>query len=71
MSEVLCWCCEHYFNFDDLKICEGKIVNGTCILKKTLLSASDTVCEEFVLRRGLYTNRTIPNYCKNYNKTKE
>lgn len=61
MKEVECWCCENYKFLPD-----EETDNGFCILKNTRLSAYDKVCEEFIMMRGLYTRRPIPDYCINY-----
>lgn len=63
MEYVKCWCCEYYWPYDD----SGKDI---CLLKNTYISAFDTVCEDFLLNSGLYTNRTIPYYCVNYSDKK-
>ena len=60
MSEVLCWCCENY------KLIDDNTENGFCVLQRVKVSAYDRVCEDFIKRCGLYTKRTIPDYCKNY-----
>ncbi|MBQ7045828.1 MAG: hypothetical protein IJN65_04980 [Clostridia bacterium] len=59
MSEVLCWCCEHFSLVD-----EDNYI-GVCKLDESQKSAYCTVCEEFLIRSGLFTKRTIPDYCKN------
>lgn len=61
MKEVVCWCCENY-KLVDLYDTDW----GFCVHKNSELSGYDRVCEEFIMRRGLYTKRTVPDYCRNY-----
>ncbi len=61
MKDVECWCCENYKLFID-----ESTDNGFCILHGTRLSAYDVVCKFFIKRCGLYTKRSIPEYCINY-----
>ena len=56
---VECWCCKHFTLRDNHD-------TGACALKWKIVPAHDKVCEDFVMLKGLYTNRTIPDYCKNY-----
>ena len=70
MAEVVCWCCENYNSLNRLMIINGAFVDGYCLrYNKPCLSESN-VCEEFVMRIGLFTKRTIPDYCKNYKEKK-
>ena len=65
MSEVLCWYCEYF-----LVNGEDGTRNGTCLKIPMMLSPYNEVCEEFIMKKGLHTKRTIPEFCKNYNKSK-
>ena len=67
MNEVVCWCCENYRIFID----KGNMDLGICLLQKKELPIDSKVCEHFILRRGLYTKRSIPDYCINYSKNKK
>lgn len=66
MSEfVQCWHCVHYIWFsvnDDNS-------SAICEIKKQCVSAKEKVCEQFILGKGIYTQKTIPDYCTHY-KTK-
>ena len=66
MAEVVCWCCEHFA--PRCEIYEGKevIKSGVCGIKMIDISTENRVCEDFLLRSGLFTQRSIPSYCKNY-----
>ena len=69
MKEVLCWCCEYY----ELKDSESfglaeNLTFGVCNLKNIDRLARENVCEDFLKSSGLHTQRTIPDYCKNYKK---
>lgn len=66
MSEMKCWCCEHFILYENVEIIDGKLTNGKCIYKNVLRYANNTVCEDFIVRKGLYSKRTIPSHCKNY-----
>ena len=65
MREVTCSACDNY-----RVIYEHTTDKGFCIFCEKIVYDEDKVCEEYVLRRGLYTKRTIPSYCKNYHKEK-
>ena len=56
-KEVECWCCKHF-------VLREKTETGGCINKWVVVPAHDRVCEDFELRDGLHTERTIPDYCK-------
>lgn len=58
MKEVLCWCCEYFWQESEL--------DGKCKLYFTKVSPSDRVCRRFLLNSGLHTERKIPDYCENY-----
>ena len=62
MAEVVCWCCDYYLPLSE------DCTEGACLKEFCIRLANDTVCEDFFIRRGLYTKRSIPEYCKNYNK---
>lgn len=64
MSEVLCWCCENFVLFDDNP--DEKDCDGICKYKKLICNAQSRVCEEFIMRSGLHTRKSIPSYCRNY-----
>lgn len=59
MEEVLCWCCEYYTAF-------AEDIDGICGLNSLFVSFEGDACENFLLKSGLHTNRTIPKYCNNY-----
>ena len=61
--EVLCWCCEHYLYFLNK---DNDNLTAFCGVKENCVSANNKVCKEFVKRKGLYTERKIPDYCKNH-----
>ena len=60
MDYVLCYCCKNY-----QLVFEDTTEQGLCKMRKSVISAYDKVCNEFVMRKGLYTKRQIPDYCKN------
>lgn len=64
MSEVLCWCCENFVLFHDNP--DEKDCDGICKYKKLICNAQSRVCEEFIMRSGLHTRKSIPSYCRNY-----
>jgi len=66
MAEVVCWCCEHYIQFENPKTIENLFIDGRCSLLGICRREDNAVCEEFIMRSGLYTKREIPKYCKNY-----
>ena len=67
MGNVVCWCCEYFLaEFGDIKNKE-RITNGQCELHNTKCMPHNDVCEDFLLMQGLFTERNIPRYCKNYN----
>ena len=61
MKFVLCYCCDHYN-----VVFEDTTERGLCELCNKVVSAYDEVCSEFIMRKGYYTKRVIPDYCKNY-----
>ena len=61
MDFVLCYCCDHYN-----VVFEDTMERGLCELCNKVVSAYDEVCSEFIMRKGYYTKRVIPDYCKNY-----
>ena len=63
MQEVLCWCCAHWFAFAES---QEKIERGFCEFYNKDCSAYKRVCKDFLLRNGLHTRKTIPEYCENY-----
>lgn len=65
MPEVLCWCCEHFL------WCDEAHNMGICKLTNLQKSVYSTVCEDFLIFSGLYTKRTIPDFCKNYQSKKK
>lgn len=63
---VKCWHCRHYIwfsvnNDNSLAICN---------IKDACVAEDDTVCEYFLLHEAIYTNKDIPDYCKNYFNSK-
>lgn len=66
MREVECWCCQYFVvNYKDN---HSLYPIGLCSLKSKETYLTDKVCEEFILSSGLYTKRSIPNYCKKYHQ---
>lgn len=68
MNEVVCWCCEYYLHNPTQSEDFFESQKGWCVLKNIKVHSEDTVCEDFFLRIGQRTFRSIPNYCKNYHK---
>jgi len=66
VEEMVCWCCEHFVSFGEIKIINKKFIDGRCGFNGTLHFSENSVCEEFVLRSGFHTTRKIPDICKNY-----
>ena len=64
MAEVTCGNCDHYLYYKEKESNEVAL----CDFFNRRVSAYDTVCEEFVIMKGFYTKRTIPEYCKHYKK---
>lgn len=64
MSEVLCWYCENFVFFSDNP--DEKNCIGVCTYKKIICDAQSRVCEDFIMRSGLHTKKSIPGYCRNY-----
>ena len=62
MADVMCWCCEYFSWVDNTNY-------GTCRFRKATRKVHDKVCEDFLILSGLYTQKTIPDYCKNKNIT--
>jgi len=63
---VECWHCEHYVwfslsNDNSFAICD---VKNSCVF------ANNKVCEQFLLGKGVHTNRDIPDYCIHYKRIK-
>ena len=63
MNVVLCWCCDYF-----IAPFEDTTEIGVCKLNKKIICSRDKVCEEFIIHRGLHTEREIPEYCKNRKK---
>jgi len=72
MLVVVCWCCEEFVpnEYSEYEFAYNKYIDGICRLKNKPCNAQDDVCEDFILRSGLFTKRVIPLHCKNYNKSK-
>ncbi len=68
MKYVECWHCECYDYLSEKTANVPESVAGLCTQKDEIVPAHNTVCEEFLLRQGLYTDKEIPEYCKNKNK---
>ena len=60
MEEVRCWCCEHFILEDDFS--KMTDVYGICKIKNEGFFMHNKVCEFFVLRKGLHTQKIIPDY---------
>ncbi len=67
MNEVVCWCCEYFVLLENAKTHNEIFAAGKCKNKGVFCHSGDRVCEDFVLRKGLHTVRTIPTFCKNNN----
>lgn len=66
MKEVVCYCCEMFKPLDKLIVYKKDLVNGICMHTNNLCSTESPVCQDFILRKGLFTKRTIPDRCVNY-----
>ena len=68
MLEVVCWCCQNFNSKEylEIELISGKLVNGICVLKNITCHSEDNVCEEFIIRKGLFIKRIIPSHCKFY-----
>ncbi len=66
MQEVKCWCCDFFKPKYESDYFPNVITGGLCEIKGVDRMLEDSVCEEFLIRSGLYTTRTIPDKCKNY-----
>lgn len=66
MKEVVCWCCEKFKPLDELLIYKKNFMNGICTYNNTLYWSDSPVCKDFILRKGLFTKRIIPDKCINY-----
>lgn len=66
MKNVVCWCCENFILQEDVLKNKEKIIDGICLYKNSFCYSEGEVCQEFILRRGLHTNRNIPDICKKY-----
>ena len=64
MNEVVCWYCENY----RIYINKGNMDLGICLLHKKEMPIENKVCEHFILRLGVHTKKSIPDYCINYKK---
>ena len=62
MSEVLCWCCKYFVLLEEHSYEKWY---GICENKNVIILAENKVCEEFILKSGLHTKKTIPDYCRN------
>lgn len=63
---VVCWCCEYFDpKFED-PIEKEKMTGGVCTEKEMECLPYAKVCEDFLLRSGLHTRRSIPSYYKHY-----
>ena len=66
MKEVMCSQCEYFVvDYIDENMQNNIIVRGECVKKHDIVSVTDKVCEEFLLAKGVYTQKIIPDYCKN------
>ena len=63
MPNVVCWCCQHYKTDAET---EPDLRIGMCLQKIRVCLAFSEVCQDFLLTKGLYTKRIIPDHCKNY-----
>ena len=70
MKIVECWLCQS-FEITNLPNEGEKIIDGFCEFKNCKRKAEAQVCEEFVLRSGMYTKRIIPEKCKKTFKREE
>ena len=64
MAEVRCWCCKHFVMIENLSMLRCTDLYGICKHKNKPCYLQSKVCNFFVLRQGLYTNKTIPKIPK-------
>ncbi len=64
---VKCWHCIHYIWFS----VNSDNSSAVCDIKKQRVSATETVCEQFILDKGIHTIKSIPDYCTHYNNQKK
>ena len=62
MSEVRCWCCEYYILIDNPYVLHFDNLYGICKRKRELCYMHNKICDFFVLRQGLHTNKAIPKF---------
>lgn len=69
MKEVICGYCKFFRGTkQELRGNHYYLTTGNCKLKDCEVDVEAKVCEEYIMMKGLYTNRIIPDYCKNYNQ---
>ncbi len=61
---VECWYCEHYTWFS----VNSDNSFAICDIKNHCVSAKEKVCDQFILGKGIFTKRYIPDYCIHYKK---
>lgn len=61
MAKVHCWCCDNFIMIEDPLILKYTTLYGICKQKCEPCYMHDKVCKFFTLRKGLHTERTIPD----------
>ena len=69
MNFVTCGHCYYFkpIDFETKSIYKGSNI-GVCKLHNIIILTQHTVCEDFLIRSGLFTTCSIPEYCKNKQK---
>ena len=66
MSEVVCWQCSFFSPKYENPYFKELLTGGFCMHKGIKLDLESVVCENFKIKDGLFTKRSIPIYCKRY-----
>jgi len=65
MEDVVnCRHCQYYAWFS----ASDDNLTAVCDVKGIIVSATNTVCQEFIVGDGVHTTRNIPEYCRHYHK---
>ena len=59
---VECWHCEHYIWFS----ATSDNSFAKCKINGKLVFARNKVCEQFLLKQRIHTQKDIPSYCTHY-----